>query len=86
MDLDDEELRATRKMNKTNKYKLTIYFVGPTTFTTEFDNIEDVRKFQDLIENKEKMQKCNNFIRTAKDVEGINVANINVYQIKKIEE
>lgn len=86
MDLDNEELRPTKEINKKNKYKLTIYFIGETVFTTEFENIKDVRKFQDLIENKEKMQRCNNFIRTAKDIEGINVANINAYQIKEMEE
>lgn len=74
------------QVRKIKKYQLTIYFIGGTTFSTEFDNTKEIQKFQDLIESKETLKKYNNFIRTFNGLEGINVSNINAYQIRELEE
>ena len=65
-------------------YKLTIYFIGGTVFSTTFDNMKDVNKFQSLVENKKILKKYNNIIRTCNELEGINITNMNAYQITEI--
>lgn len=65
-------------------YKLTIYFIGGTVFSTTFNNMKEVNKFQNLLENKKILKKYNNIIRTGNELEGINIANMNAYQITEI--
>lgn len=65
-------------------YKLEIYFIGGTIFSITFDDIKDVKKIQDLVENKEKLKKYNNILRTSDELGGMNIANMNVYRITEI--
>lgn len=64
-------------------YELTIYFIGGTVFKTLFNGEEEIEHFKNMIEKKE-IKDNNYFLRTQTN-EGFNVANINCYQIKKIE-
>lgn len=62
-------------------YKLVIYFIGGTTFVTTFDNEEDVEDFKNKIKNKRLLKKYNYILETKS--EGINIANMNAYQVIK---
>lgn len=64
-------------------YELTIYFIGGTVFKTLFNSEKEIEHFKNMIEKK-KIKNNNYFLRTQTN-EGFNVANINCYQIKKIE-
>lgn len=64
-------------------YRLTIYFIGGTTFITTFDNKEDVENFKKKVKNKKLLKKYNYILETK--MEGINIANMNAYQIVKEE-
>ncbi len=60
-------------------YKLVIYFMGGTTFVTTFDNEKDVEDFKKKIKNRRLLKKYNYILETK--MEGINIANMNAYQI-----
>ncbi len=60
-------------------YKLVIYFMGGTTFVTTFDNEKDVEDFKKKIKNRRLLKKYNYILE--KKMEGINIANMNAYQI-----
>ncbi len=64
-------------------YKLVIYFMGGTTFVTTFDNEKDVEDFKKKIKNRRLLKKYNYILETK--MEGINIANMNAYQITKEE-
>ncbi len=64
-------------------YKLTIYFTGGTTFTTTFDNKEDVERFKKKVSNRKLLEKYNYILETK--TEGMNIANMNAYQVTYIE-
>ena len=58
--------------------KIIIYFIGGTTFSADI-NENGLNKIVEMLENKEVLEKYNNIIRIGN--KGINVANINAYEI-----
>lgn len=62
-------------------YKLVIYFMGGTTFVTTFDNEKDVEDFKKKVKNRRLLKKYNYILETK--MEGINIANMNAYQVTK---
>ncbi len=62
-------------------YKLVIYFMGGTTFETTFDNEKDVEDFKKKVQNRKLLKKYNYILKTKS--EGINIANMNAYQVIK---
>lgn len=65
-------------------YKLVIYFIGGTTFETMFDSEKDVEDFKKKVQNRKLLKKYNYILRTK--AEGINIANMNAYQVIKMED
>ena len=58
--------------------KIIIYFIGGTTFSADL-NENGLNEIVEMLENKEMLEKYNNIIRIGN--KGINVANINAYEI-----
>lgn len=67
-----------------NTYRLIIYFIGGTTFSTEYSNEKGIEEFKEMIEDEKLLKKFNYFIRVGDT--GVNVRNINVYNVEKVED
>ena len=65
-------------------YKLVIYFIGGTTFTATIQNEETVEEFKKKVSNRKLLKKYNNILEI--DGKGLNIANMNAYEIIKIKE
>ena len=61
------------------KYKLKMYFIGGTMFSTELTD-EGLEHFKNIIQNPKVMKK-NNYIITFGDTHGVNISNLNSYEI-----
>ena len=62
-------------------YKLVIYFIGGTTFTATIQNEETVEEFKKKVSNRKLLKKYNNIPEI--DGKGLNIANMNAYEIRK---
>lgn len=58
--------------------KIIIYFIGGTTFSADL-NENELNEILEMLEDKDLLEKYNNIIRIGS--KGINVANINAYEI-----
>lgn len=68
---------------KQRKYKLKMYFIGGTMFSTELTN-EGLKDFKNIIQNP-KTLKESNYIITFGDTHGVNIRNLNTYEIEEAE-
>lgn len=64
-----------------NKYKLKLYFIGGTMFSTELTS-EGLKHFKNVIQDP-KVLKKSNYIITFGDEYGVNIRNLNTYEIKE---
>ena len=65
------------------KYKLKMYFIGGTMFSTEITN-EGLEHFKKIIHNPKTLKKSN-YIITFGDTYGVNIRNFNAYEIEESE-
>ena len=65
-------------------YKLVIYFICGTTFTATIVNEEAVEEFKKKISDRKFLSQYNNILEI--DGKGLNIANMNAYEIIKIKE
>lgn len=75
-------MEETVTMTQT-RYKLTLYFIGGTVFSTVLTN-EGLEHFKKIIQNP-KTLKNSNYIITFGDEYGVNIRNLNTYEIKEVE-
>lgn len=66
-----------------NTYKLKMYFIGGTMFSTELTS-EGLKHFKNIIQNQKALKK-NNYIITFRNTHGVNIRNLNAYEIEEAE-
>lgn len=63
-------------------YKLIMYFIGGTIFEATIVSEEALEEFKKKIYNRKLLKEYNNFLEI--DGKGLNIANMNAYEIRKI--
>lgn len=75
-------MEETVTMTQT-RYKLTLYFIGGTVFSTNITS-EGLNDFKKIIQNPNTLKRKNYIIEFG-DTHGVNIRNLNTYEIEEAE-